>query len=492
MRQTAFVTPIRPLLVISLCVLPFLGFWGYGLFDLDEGFYGAVVREMLRTGDWITPHYAGEPWFEKPILVYWLAAPSVALFGDAIGPRLPSILCTLGLAWALYCFGRTRLGEHAEHKARYAAIIWSSSLLAIVIGRMLMTDAAFVLFMSLCLMDFYRSLEGEKGVRWRSGLWLGLAVLAKGPVAGIFFLLVAGLTFWRIKDMRPAFRGGWAMGVLAFVLAVSAWYIPCWLANGDLFVDKFLIEQNIGRFAGGDKAHRVPVWSHPIFFPAVIFLSMGAWIIACLRKDVLKQGDPLTAYLTIWFGVILAFFSISGSKLPHYILPALPPLALILARSKFFEARPNRSMVMACLVATISFAAAHLAASFHYRSEGRALHAVARNLNKVDAPLVIYRLGEGSDTSISLTLNETSRPSILFYYRGPAQVTNDWERALRENPDGFAVLTKETRLGLKEQRLTFAERRGLVRRDDLSREDWIVWQVFARGSGERASASPRP
>ena len=99
-----------PWLVICLAAaLPFLGFWLTGLTDLDEGYYGAVAAEMNRRGEWLIPFYNGSPWFEKPILLYWLAKPSLMLFGEVVGPRLPSVVCSLGtlavVAWFVFARG---------------------------------------------------------------------------------------------------------------------------------------------------------------------------------------------------------------------------------------------------------------------------------------------------------------------------------------------------------------------------------------------------
>src|SRR5436305_1720172 len=99
-----------------LAILPFVGFWTYGLFDLDEGFYGAVIAEMNRRGEWITPYFNGHPWFEKPILLYWLAKPCLMLFGQTIGPRLPSVLASIGLfAWVTR-FTRNHFGDAAAQR----------------------------------------------------------------------------------------------------------------------------------------------------------------------------------------------------------------------------------------------------------------------------------------------------------------------------------------------------------------------------------------
>ena len=118
-------------------MLPFIGWWMTGLFDLDEGFYGAVVAEMNRRGEWITPYFNGHPWFEKPILTYWVAKPFLWLFGDTVGPRLPSVLATAATIGVVIWFARRHLSDLA---AAGAALILSTSLLFVALGRMLMTD----------------------------------------------------------------------------------------------------------------------------------------------------------------------------------------------------------------------------------------------------------------------------------------------------------------------------------------------------------------
>src|SRR5690349_626404 len=202
--------------LVVACVLPFLGFWAYGLFDLDEGFYGAVVVDMIRRGDWVTPTLNGQPWFEKPILAYWLAVPSVSWFGEAVGPRLPSVLCTLATALVLFRFVRRHLDDGV---ARLAVLVYCTNLLVVGIGRMMMTDALLVLCLTLALTTFWESIsppptlpsdrdseassflahdhrfETRRGpgstLRLWSAFFVGLGVLAKGPVAAVLFLGIA-------------------------------------------------------------------------------------------------------------------------------------------------------------------------------------------------------------------------------------------------------------------------------------------------------------
>ncbi len=425
----------RPWLGLArLCALPYLGWWLTGLLDLDEGFYGAVAREMIRTGDWIVPHLGGEPWFEKPILVYWLAAPSVLLFGDDFGPRLPSVVCSLAAAWALFRFARPRFGEPA---AELAAAVWCTSLLPVAIGRMLLTDSAFVLALSGCLLFFWKSVTASPRWRLAAAACLGAAVLAKGPAAGAFFLIIIGIAYWRIPLIRPGFRGGWIGAIVLGLAVMAAWYVPASIREPQRFLQEFLIEQNLGRFGGGDEAHRVPWWAHPIYYPAVLALGFAPWLPSILRrrKRLLTALDAqeraLCAYLAIWAGVIFVFFTFSGSKLVHYILPAAPPIALLAGRVLGQDGRvPHLHWIRHAWAAAIILCGIANAAFWQAYSRSNAdVHAWVRGLEGC-AGLAIYRGDSAArQTDISLKLNETSRPSVQFYFHGPSRSTGDPEAA---------------------------------------------------------------
>lgn len=319
-----------------LCILPYLGFWTYGLTDLDEGFYGAVTMDMLRRGDWLTPTLNGIPWFEKPILSFWLAMPSVALMPNEFGARLPSFLCTMATVWLIYRFAKRHF---CESTAIVSCLVYSSSLLVVAIGRMMMTDAALNLCLVIAFTTFYESLQGNQKLRLITATALGFAVLAKGPVALVLFGLIGIFTFARLPQFRPEFKKYWIIGSVLLITVVSTWYVPAYLVNGQFFIDKFLIEQNIGRFAGGDKAHTVPAWAHPIYFPAVLILATLPWIGGASRAKfwqtkIHEQSPyPASTFILIWFLVPLCFFTISGTKLVHYILPSLPPLAILIAHA---------------------------------------------------------------------------------------------------------------------------------------------------------------
>jgi len=302
-----------------------------GLFDLDEGFYGAVVAEMNRRGEWITPYFNGSPWFEKPILLYWLAKPCVAVFGNMIGPRLPSVLSAIGCFALVGGYVRRKVSDEA---AALSVMVLGSSLLFVALSRLMMTDMPLALAFSGAMFAFWESLVGD--ARWRilTAALLGVAVLAKGPVALILFALIAGWTFYRERDIRPKFRGWWLTGTLAMAAVIASWYVPAYLANGHLFVQKFLIEQNVGRFTGGDQAHTIRAWWAYFLYIPILLLGMmpwSGWIFGAIRDDSknrLEDGG-FRRFLTAWAAIVFLFFSASSAKLPHYVLPVVIPLAAL-------------------------------------------------------------------------------------------------------------------------------------------------------------------
>jgi 4-amino-4-deoxy-L-arabinose transferase-like glycosyltransferase len=426
------------------CVLPFLGFWSYGLFDLDEGFYAAVVADMMRRGDWITPTLNGDPWFEKPILAYWLAMPSVWAFGDAVGPRLPSVACTLATAWVLHGFLVPRAGALA---ARLATLAYCGSLLVVGIGRMMMTDAPLVLCLTLALVWFWRSVEGQARCRTWAGVAVGFGVLAKGPVAGLLVLATVGVAYWLLPEQRPRFRRGWWPGIGLMVAVLASWYVPCYLANGQTFVQKFLVEQNVGRFLGGDKAHAVPIWAHPVYFPAVLFLATIPWLFPAWRGLWRRGVEPWQVWLRVWACVPLVFFTVSGSKLPHYVLPTMPALAALIGVALAARAgdRPERlTLGMAAWCAGV-LVLAQSAFVWDWNARMREVQQLAVWARGRPEGLAVYRIGRDSEpAAVSLDLQNTSHPSVLFYYHRPALVEDDPAVVAEAAP--VLVLTRKGRI----------------------------------------------
>lgn len=469
------------------CLLPLLGWWLTGLTDLDEGFYGAVAADMLRRGDWITPSISGVPWFEKPILIYWFAIPFIHLFGEDIGPRLPAVLATLASAWLIFHFGRAWFGER---EGRMGALVFSGSLVSVALGRMMLTDALLVASLIGCFGLFWESLRRNRpNLRIGAAACLGLAVLAKGPVGGLFFLLIAGIVFWRMPSLRPAYRGGWLLSILAFFVVVSTWYLPCWLINRDEFVQKFLIEQNLGRFAGGDLAHRVPWFLHPIYFPVVAAVGLLPWLPSAWRQGlfspiVAEDSQALSRrFLWIWALTIMIFFTISGSKLPHYGAPFIPPLAMLAGFVLVRDLQPDRLIRGAVAWSVFVLVLANVGFWIAYDSQhGRELHGVAREMRRAEEPnLVLYRFGRTErKVEIQLEMNETSRPSVHFYLRRPALKTSELAE-IRDLPSDFRLMTPQGRFTTEDQA-------------ELEQAGWTLTQMrqgrFEEWSGRRPTSAP--
>ncbi|MEW5883441.1 MAG: glycosyltransferase family 39 protein [Armatimonadota bacterium] len=318
--------PARLVLLALTVVAIFWGFWGYGLFDLDEGIYAAALSEMRLRGDWLVPTYGGVPFFEKPILQYWaaLGALSVGIPGEA-ALRLPSVLASLGTLLLVYRFARARWGETAALSSAGALAL---SPLFAGVGRMFMPDALLVFFLTSALLAFWASVEGRARSRWLALACLGAAVLAKGPMPVAVFLLVLAFVWLLRPEARARMRGGWAVGGALFLLVVAAWYVPVAMREGGAFFQEFVIRQNLGRLAGEDTAHLGPAY----FYLPILLVGFAPFSLALplVWKD--REGDPLDGFLWAWALVVFVLFSVAGSKLPHYILPMFPPLALLLGR----------------------------------------------------------------------------------------------------------------------------------------------------------------
>lgn len=453
-----------------LGLLPFCFFWLTGLFDVDEGFYGAAIRGMLESGDWILPRYRGEPWLEKPILLYWLASPTVAVFGEVVGPRLPSVLASIGTIWLSYRFAQRRWGWES---ARMVPLMFGGSVLFVLPGSMLLADPSMTFFLSAGIILLIEAISGETRLAWFAGACLGLAMLAKGPVSLVVTLLVLAWSYiadpqYRERYMRFAFP------ILAGSIAVSClWYVPAYLASPQAFVDEFVIKQNIMRLAGGDKAHGVWAWAYIIYYIVVLGVAFApwSWIGAKRLKSLATIEDR---WLVRWFAVIFVLFTLSGSKLPHYILPATVPLGLLAA--KFIgERRGNPYPVIGaamCLFCTLITA---IAVPVYYSSSGqREAHELVRSVRGSEGRLWTYQLRpKERRIGPQLNLQESSLPSLEFYCPGTLEAFD--ESDLERVAPGDFVFTRKgristelaKRLGLDVQKRGYTDRYILYVRKPL-------------------------
>ncbi len=319
------------LLATGLALAFFHALGAVPLFDLDEGAFGAATFEMLARGDYLTTYLNGELRFDKPILIYWLQAGSVTLFGlNEWALRLPSALAATLWALALFVFVRPRLGQTA---GLMAALSLAFALVSWVIGRAATADALLNLWLTLALLDSYRYWERpRREMAWRVYLWLGLGLLTKGPVAVVIPLAVTAPFFFSTQRGRDWLRAVFnPIGWLLFALVALPWYWLEYQAQGQAFIDGFLLKHNVGRFTSTMERHGGSIF---YYFPVVlaILLPFAGLFIRTLGQLPRLRHDPLDRFLWLWFGFVFLFFSLSSTQLPHYLLYGGSALFILMAR----------------------------------------------------------------------------------------------------------------------------------------------------------------
>jgi 4-amino-4-deoxy-L-arabinose transferase-like glycosyltransferase len=394
-------------------ILPFLGWWLTGLFDVDEGFYAAVVAEMLKSGDYITPMYNGLPWFEKPILLYWAAVPTILSFGEMVGPRLPSVLASLATMAMCAKFLSVHFGPSA---AKRVVLVLATSLLFVALGRMMMLDPLMVLFLTGAMLAFAQSLVGSERWRWAAGASLGFAVLAKGPVSVAFFVALLVWTYAAEPQLRTKMKGGWIGFTVGFLASCLSWYLPAYLATPKEFIDIFIIKHNIRRLMGGDDAHRVPTWAYLPYYFVVLGVLFAPWWWHTLKGWPKKggggeAGPTLLRLFARWGLIVFVLFTLSGTKLPHYILPAVIPFAL-LAAVRLGERDGDRGIprlaFTGCILASIVM---NWAQWFYYKDSGQAqAHAYAMEYRDQGVFATYQLRARKRDVSLKARVQETSLP----------------------------------------------------------------------------------
>jgi 4-amino-4-deoxy-L-arabinose transferase-like glycosyltransferase len=308
---------------LALPLVYFLYFFGLtaaGMVGPDEPRYASIGREMARSGDWITPRLWGQPWFEKPALLYWMIGAGFrAGLGPDIAPRLPVALMSvafLGLYWW------TLRREFGCSVAWFAVLILSTAGGWWAYSQSGVTDlplsATFSAAMLLALPWVARR---DQRLLPYAAATLGLAMLAKGPVS---LVLAAPLVVaWR--SFRDLFR---ARLILPFLLVALPWYVLCYLHNGTAFLKEFFWVHNFERYTSPSLQHVHSWW----YFGPVLALLLLPWTaLAPLVAEGVRPLDRSRLFLALWTLWPLVFFSVSVNKLPGYILPLLPALAALIA-----------------------------------------------------------------------------------------------------------------------------------------------------------------
>jgi len=333
----------------------FIGLSATPLIDLDEGAFTAATKEMFVRGDFLATYLNGEPRYDKPILIYWLQAASVTLFGwNEFALRLPSAL--MGLAWMLLAY-HVAARLYDRETAIAAAFVTATSLGVVIIARIATADAlldaciAAAVFFQYLWFRFRRT--HDLLLAW---LAMGLGFLAKGPVAvvipmGALFFHCISLGRWR--DFWQ-FALNWR-GILLWAAIALPWYVAVTWVKGPEFIESFFLKHNVGRFSGAMGDHHASGYLY--YFPVLLFATMpytGLMLPLLARIKQLWQTDDFARYALILFVMVFVLFSLSANKLPHYLLYGFSGLLVLLGR-QMIEAKARWQLLPALLLCASLF-----------------------------------------------------------------------------------------------------------------------------------------
>ncbi|MGD9850782.1 MAG: ArnT family glycosyltransferase [Nitrospirales bacterium] len=338
------------LLLLAAWLLGLDGGWlfgpdlgGLGLTDRDEGSNAEAAREMLETGDWISPTLNYEPRYAKPAFVYWLISGSYTLFGvNEFAARWPSAMSGLCLLLLQYLFVRKWAGPTV---AVWASFMLLLNLEFLGINRMVLTDPELVMFTTLAGYCFWHAMQHEQGRRWLFAIFylaMGFGMLVKGPV-GIIIPLVGVIPYLTLTRQWGTFRqrGFPLVGILLVTAIAAPWYLMMFQIHGEAYWAAAQANTT-GRFMSPMEGHGGTVFFYlPILLlglfpwsailPSVLYQALKGWKDYWRGKAFSSPEANLTFFLSVWVMGLLLFFTFSATRLPHYIYPLFPAAALLVA-----------------------------------------------------------------------------------------------------------------------------------------------------------------
>ena len=345
----------------------------------DEPRYAQVAREMFERNDWITPTLGGFNWFEKPALLYWLEIASYNLFGvSEFSARFGSVLFGLGTIGALYLLGKQQDGTNNEQPATNKFSFWITLIAGSTIGIIAFShgasfDIVLTFPMTAALVAYYLHDSGGRTQHLVAFyFFVGLALLAKGLVGIVFPIGIVGLYHLislKLPSGKVLLSVFWGT-VLAAVVA-APWYVPMYLRHGYEFIDQFFIQHHFQRYTSNKYLHPQPfyffLWVLPLMtIPWIPFFVAALWRFG--RRLVANEKDSrssLRLFAFAWMALPVLFFSFSGSKLPGYILPAVPATIILTADLVYDFITGHRRRALAIkVVAAATFAILVVAMTF--------------------------------------------------------------------------------------------------------------------------------
>jgi len=331
---------MRDLFFLTVLISLFFGFMlgNRPLAVPDEGRYVEIPREMVATGDYLTPRLNGVKYFEKPVLFYWLEGFSIKLFGlKGFALRLWPALFALTGCLVVYASGVRLFGRRT---GLIAATVLATSLLYYALSRAIILDMPVSVLLSVALLCFLLGTHEPLGLRRRLFMWgfysfAALAVMTKGLIGILIPGMVIGVWIILLGEWRVLKTMYLSSGLLLFLLIAAPWHILVNRANPEFF-NFYFIHEHFLRYLTKIHSRYKPAW----FFIPVVLLGLFPWS-AFLIQAVKHNLPPSwrerhehrdTLFLLLWAGLVFLFFSASSSKLIPYILPVFPPLSLLIGR----------------------------------------------------------------------------------------------------------------------------------------------------------------
>ncbi|HEY3104483.1 MAG TPA: phospholipid carrier-dependent glycosyltransferase [Pyrinomonadaceae bacterium] len=336
------------ILFLGIAIFYLFGLGVLPLVGPDEPRYAEVAREMLARRDLITPTLGGIPWFEKPSLLYWMMIASYRVLGvTEYAARLGPALCGLLTAALVFWLGRTveRSAPPTESEVRtnlgeWSALVFLSSLGAIAFSRSASFDIVLTMTLSGALSCFFvwliRDRDGTKAplrLLCAFYVFIGLSLLAKGLVGIVLpFGVIAAYFLIRREWPNRRFVFSLTWGLPIALIVAASWYGPMFHRHGWTFVDQFIIQHHFARFLSNKYHHPQPFY---FYVPTIAWLStpwslfLLSAFISVIRGWRKKRADRFSGFCLVWVVLPLVFFSLSGSKLPGYVLPVMPAVALL-------------------------------------------------------------------------------------------------------------------------------------------------------------------
>ena len=323
----------------TLMTVPNLG--SFKLWDIDEAINAEASREMFEANSYISPLFNFNLRTAKPALIYWLQILSCTIFGvNEFAARFPSFLAGLATLIVIYELARSMFNRGV---ALLSGLVLGSAIEFSLLAHAASPDGTLLFFTTLAFYFFW--IGSRNGARWwyiPVGIAEGCACLTKGPI-GILLPATTIITFlvWN-KELRTLWNWRIVLSGLAIFMTAAPWYILVTLDTHGAWIKQFIGRENITRFLTPLENHRGPIYYHVIatllfFSPWSIFLSGSIWYsIRDARKDIQQKPEcnerSASRFLLVWIVVYLVFFSLAATKLPNYMAPIYPALAVLTAR----------------------------------------------------------------------------------------------------------------------------------------------------------------